>query len=194
MKKENAFSEMHARVFPLITSKRQKLYEEMAEMAVLDEVIPEICGNHGRACRQMGDHADKALCARCSLNIFCKAGEIIEKKRTELEYHKIYTFVPEDVEDIAHRLMMYETMDPEQAQQYVTSIIKHLYEPYSYALDARHQRYKIDLIDLDPELSRDGELLYGVQEDVDHLMHITANGVVIGVLSVDERYEHNGIE
>lgn len=52
--------------FPIITEEKQNLYSNiMACMpeANRNEYIPEICGLHGRACRQMGkiEGANRAL-------------------------------------------------------------------------------------------------------------------------------------
>lgn len=57
--------------FPHITVENQINFERVATEAE-KEKIPCICGYYGRACRQMGAHADRFLCNGCPLAAFCK--------------------------------------------------------------------------------------------------------------------------
>lgn len=64
-------------MFPIITSEKQKAFEEncIKNNIAGDEDnchIPCICGYYGRACRQMNDKADRALCMGCALAKFSK--------------------------------------------------------------------------------------------------------------------------
>lgn len=61
--------------FPIITKEKQNLYSNIiASNPISNEYIPEICGVHGRACRQMGkiEGANRALCQGCLLAEYCK--------------------------------------------------------------------------------------------------------------------------
>ncbi len=64
------------RHFPIVTPELQHAFEQTAE----DGYIPEICGDRGRACRQMSktEGANKALCISCPLAKFCHAAEMME--------------------------------------------------------------------------------------------------------------------
>lgn len=57
--------------FPIITTEKQAAFEAQATDEQ-KENIPCICGYYGRACRQMGDAANRALCSGCPLAAFCK--------------------------------------------------------------------------------------------------------------------------
>lgn len=61
-------------VFPLVSSERQQAYEKTAAP---DDCIPQICGIHGRACRQLDktEGANRSLCSNCSLCEFCAAAD-----------------------------------------------------------------------------------------------------------------------
>ena len=58
-------------MFPTITNEKQAAFEAQATPAQKEQ-IPMICGYYGRACRQMNDKADRALCTGCPLAAFCK--------------------------------------------------------------------------------------------------------------------------
>jgi len=80
--------------FPIITKEKQNLYEETI-CSVLEkdreEYVPEICGYHGKACRQMGkiEGANRALCNGCSLAEYCK---ILTVKDIPLPENKIEVY------------------------------------------------------------------------------------------------------
>lgn len=56
-------------MFAKITIEKQKAFEAVATTAE-KENIPCICGYYGRACRQIGDCANRALCSGCPLAEF----------------------------------------------------------------------------------------------------------------------------
>lgn len=63
--------------FPVITWEKQNLYSNLVACTPESnrkEIIPEICGIHGKACRQMEklEGANRALCNGCSLAEYCK--------------------------------------------------------------------------------------------------------------------------
>jgi hypothetical protein len=65
-------------IFPIITEKKQKDFEESCIKTGIASVesecgVPCICGYYGRACNQMDDKADRFLCIGCALAEFSKA-------------------------------------------------------------------------------------------------------------------------
>ena len=80
--------------FPIITNEKQNLYSNIIARipeANRTEYIPEICGIHGKACRQMGkiEGANRALCNGCSLAEYCK---ILTVKDIPLPENKIEVY------------------------------------------------------------------------------------------------------
>lgn len=85
------------RVFPLITPERQKAYEAAAIEGTFTRPgfplnpsyrkgdVPEICGYHGRACRQMNDPegANRALCDGCPLAEYAHGVELMDYAKGE---------------------------------------------------------------------------------------------------------------
>lgn len=65
-------------IFPIITEKKQKDFEESCIKTGIASVesecgVPCICGYYGRACNQMDDKTDRFLCIGCALAEFSKA-------------------------------------------------------------------------------------------------------------------------
>lgn len=58
-------------VFPFINAEKQAAFESIATIEQKDN-IPCICGYYGRACYQMNDVADRAICTNCPLAVFCE--------------------------------------------------------------------------------------------------------------------------
>lgn len=62
-------------MFPIITSEKQKAFEEDCKennITGSECKVPIICGYYGRTCRQMNDKADRFLCTGCALAEFYK--------------------------------------------------------------------------------------------------------------------------
>lgn len=75
--KARAYHEKHRsplHVFPIVTGDLQKQYEQTSAQSG----TPDICGYHGRACRQMEkeEGANRALCTSCKLAEFCHVAEM----------------------------------------------------------------------------------------------------------------------
>lgn len=60
-------------MFPVVTNEIQKEYEASITENSKD-YIPELCGFHGRACRQMDkeEGANRVLCSDCALAEYAK--------------------------------------------------------------------------------------------------------------------------
>lgn len=106
--------------FPIITTEKQNLYSNIvASKANRNEYIPEICGVHGAACRQMGilEGANRALCYNCSLADYCKTLKVKDIP-TSLNKYEIYT-----MDKTGNIHILYEgTSVPEN---YVDCIVQH---------------------------------------------------------------------
>lgn len=58
-------------IYPIITREKQAAFEAQVGATQKNE-IPCICGYCGRACRQMGDSANRAICFGCPLATFAR--------------------------------------------------------------------------------------------------------------------------
>lgn len=93
------------RIFPIITEKKQEMYEKIySDHTVLRNDTSEICGYYGRACRHMGDRADRMLCNGCTLSVFVSTVETILECINEKEAVGIESLYDSDIRDIQERL------------------------------------------------------------------------------------------
>ena len=113
-------------IFPLITKKRQALYEEIyTKHADLKCRIPEICGYYGRACRCMDNRANRMLCQGCSLSVFISTAEAINEQCNKKEALGIENLYDSDILDIVDALV--EKCVPVD-YSYVTKVLDYLTE------------------------------------------------------------------
>ena len=92
-------------IYPVITKEKQTVYEKMySEMTSTKNNIPCICGYYGRACRRMGDKADRMLCQDCTLCVLASTIDEITKKCREKNLSNVNDLSKADIYDIEEAL------------------------------------------------------------------------------------------
>lgn len=92
-------------IYPTITKEKQKLYEKTClSNDKFQNEVPFICGVYGRACRNMDDKANSALCEGCTLSLFVSTVETILDISKEKEDIGIESLYDSDIYDIQARL------------------------------------------------------------------------------------------
>lgn len=92
-------------IYPVITKEKQKLYEEIYVLHTdLENNIPCICGYYGRACRNMNELANSALCNGCTLSRFVSTVEAVLECCDQKEALGIKHLYDTDIYDIQNSL------------------------------------------------------------------------------------------
>lgn len=131
-------------VFPIITKKKQQLYEKIyLSHENLQNNIPCICGYYGRACRNMNNKADSMLCNGCTLSLFVSTVEAILKCCNEKEKIGVEHLFDSDIYDIQAKLKE-KTIKADFS--YIESVLEYLIEDQKYISGTDYQRLLIVMV------------------------------------------------